>query len=85
VRALWNRVAIEWCRTFHPEPYWPVRGHYRCRVCLRSYGVPWREDDEFARREFARTDSNDGRRGFLDLPVTRIGDEMISHVPSQSG
>jgi hypothetical protein len=84
VRALWNRVAIEWCRMFHPEPYWPVHGHYRCRVCLRHYAVPWQEDDAFARRELARTDSSDGRRGSLDLPATGIGDEIIRHVPRVS-
>ena len=63
MRALWDRVTFEWCRTFHPEPYWPLHGHYRCRV----YPVPWREGGEFARLGVARMDSNNGRRGFVEL------------------
>jgi len=45
MRALWNRASIGWCRTFHPEPLWPVHGKYRCRACLRMYAVPWQEGD----------------------------------------
>lgn len=45
MRTLWNRLSIRWCRTFHPEPLWPVHGHYRCRACLRAYPVPWQEGD----------------------------------------
>ena len=43
--AFWNRASIRWCRTFHPETFWPVHGHYRCRACLRTYPVPWQEGD----------------------------------------
>jgi len=45
MRAIWNRASILWCRTFHPEPFWPVHGQYRCRACLREYAVPWQEGD----------------------------------------
>jgi hypothetical protein len=48
MRALWNRAAIGWCRTFHPEPFWPVHGHYFCRACLRRYPVPWQSGDDTA-------------------------------------
>jgi hypothetical protein len=66
LRALWDRVTFEWCRTFHSGPYWPVHGNYRCRICLRSYPVPWREGDAFARRELASTDLNNRRRRFVE-------------------
>ena len=45
MRSLWNRASIGWCRTFHPEPLWPVHGQYRCRACLRTYSVPWQDGD----------------------------------------
>ena len=28
----------------HPAPMWPVKGHYHCPVCLRSYPVPWEQE-----------------------------------------
>jgi hypothetical protein len=36
-----EQIAGWWCRTFHPEPMWPVCGHYRCPKCLRVFPVPW--------------------------------------------
>ena len=30
-----------WCRHFHNELLRPVRGEYRCAVCLRTWPVPW--------------------------------------------
>jgi hypothetical protein len=30
-----------WCRLMHDALMWPFRGHYRCRICNRSYTVPW--------------------------------------------
>jgi hypothetical protein len=48
---LWSRIAVMWCRTFHPEPSWPFRGHYHCPACSRTYPVPWHEGVEFAIRE----------------------------------
>ena len=55
MRALWKHVAIGWCRAFHPEPFWPIHGHYCCRTCMRSYPVPWREGDEFRKRQHSTT------------------------------
>jgi hypothetical protein len=34
-------IGIWWCQLMHAAPMWPVRGHYRCRTCGRSYAVPW--------------------------------------------
>jgi hypothetical protein len=64
MRALWNRVSIGWCRTFHPEPSWPAHGHYRCPACLRAYPVPWHEGNDFLRRELLNTNSKESRPGF---------------------
>jgi hypothetical protein len=30
-----------WCRFAHRESFRPVRGRYRCAVCLREWPVPW--------------------------------------------
>jgi hypothetical protein len=67
MRGLWDRAVVIWCRTFHPEPYWPVHGHYRCPACLRSYPVPWQEGDDFARRELSGTLPANHGRGFVEL------------------
>ena len=32
-----------WCKNFHHGTFWPIRGAYRCSVCLRTYTVPWEE------------------------------------------
>ena len=41
MNVFWSRIAEFWCTLMHPEPMWPHRGYYRCRVCLREYRVPW--------------------------------------------
>jgi len=71
MRALWNHVAIGWCRAFHPEPYWPVHGHYCCRACTRTYPVPWREGDEFRKRGQSTTDPSHRRRGSVELALQK--------------
>ena len=35
----------------HPAPMWPVKGHYTCPKCLRSYRVPWEQEYSAARTE----------------------------------
>jgi hypothetical protein len=35
------RLAVLWCRLMHDAPMWPMYGTYQCRVCARSYPVPW--------------------------------------------
>lgn len=38
-----KKLSALWCRHFHAGIYWPIRGQYRCAVCLRTYHVPWEE------------------------------------------
>ncbi len=40
-RELWDRVAESWCRLAHPQPMWPIHGHYLCPKCLRRHAVAW--------------------------------------------
>ncbi len=61
MRALWNRVSIGWCRTFHEEPFWPIHGCYHCPTCLRTYPVPWHEGNDFVRRQSVKADSSGQR------------------------
>lgn len=39
--GLLERFSIRWCRMMHDAPMWPIRGHYLCRACGRSFQVPW--------------------------------------------
>jgi hypothetical protein len=39
--SLAERLSIFWCAMMHDEPMWPIHGNYRCRLCGRSYLVPW--------------------------------------------
>jgi hypothetical protein len=43
MRVLGSRMLNLWCRLMHHDPMWPVNGHYRCSVCLRSHPVLWEE------------------------------------------
>ena len=38
-----DRLERGWCRTFHPDPMWPIHGHYACPACGRVYPVPGHE------------------------------------------
>lgn len=35
----------------HPDPMWPVKGEYQCRVCLRKYRVAWEQPESAAAAE----------------------------------
>jgi hypothetical protein len=41
MKRWWNNVGDAWCQLMHPDPLWPVKGYYRCPVCLRTHPVPW--------------------------------------------
>ncbi len=41
VNSFVSAVGSSWCQLMHPDPMWPVNGHYQCRVCLRKYPVSW--------------------------------------------
>jgi hypothetical protein len=41
LRGLADRVAVVWCVYMHSAAMWPIRGHYRCRTCGRSYLIDW--------------------------------------------
>ena len=58
MRSIWNRASMVWCRVFHPKPFWPIHGYYRCPACLRLYPVPWEEGDHAASRGFSETCPN---------------------------
>lgn len=38
---IFQRWGIWWCRAMHDAPMWPIRGHYQCRSCGRTFSVPW--------------------------------------------
>ncbi|MBV9759723.1 MAG: hypothetical protein JO340_04075 [Acidobacteriaceae bacterium] len=38
---LWQRLGQLWCRFAHDDIFWPVKGKYECRRCLRVHAIPW--------------------------------------------
>jgi hypothetical protein len=34
----WNDLQSGWCSMMHPDPTWPINGHYRCARCNRRIG-----------------------------------------------
>jgi hypothetical protein len=56
-----DRLERGWCRTFHPDPMWPIHGHYACPACGRVYPVPWHEAKEFTRGSVASPTEHDPR------------------------
>ena len=41
MRQLLDQLGDLWCEAMHTDPMWPIGDHYQCRVCLRSYPVPF--------------------------------------------
>ena len=41
--SIGSAIGASWCKLMHPEPMWPVRGEYQCRVCQRKFRVAWEE------------------------------------------
>jgi hypothetical protein len=36
-----EQMGAFWCRLMHAGATWPIHGSYQCRICGRSYPVPW--------------------------------------------
>jgi hypothetical protein len=70
MKALWPRIACAWCRAFHPEPMWPMHGHYQCPACGRVYPVPWEIANWAATHTSYNTTAFDGPCG---VPGSRGG------------
>ncbi len=49
MKVLGVQLLNKWCKLMHPTPMWPVKGYYRCPVCLRSHPVPWEKRPEAVR------------------------------------
>jgi len=43
-KRVWEQAGETWCKLAHPEPMWPIHGHYQCPECLRRYPVPWESE-----------------------------------------
>ena len=41
ISSITSSVGDAWCQLMHPDPMWPVRGEYQCRVCQRRFPVAW--------------------------------------------
>lgn len=41
LNSISSTVGDTWCQLMHPDPMWPVRGEYQCRVCQRKFPVAW--------------------------------------------
>ena len=39
MKRLLDRIGEWWCIHMHRSAMWPIRGQYRCAVCLREYPV----------------------------------------------
>ena len=37
-----------WCSLMHQAPMWPMHGHYRCSICMRTYPVLWAPEESMA-------------------------------------
>ena len=39
-----EKLRILWCQWKHSAAMWPIHGRYACRICGRSYRVPWAQE-----------------------------------------
>jgi hypothetical protein len=61
-----------WCRAMHPDPRWPIHGHYICPACGRVYPVPWQEGDEFLHSMAASPNVSDNNERAVLLEFRRL-------------
>ena len=40
---MFEAISKWWCRVAHAQVYRPIRGRYRCAVCLREWPVTWQQ------------------------------------------
>jgi len=45
---LLDRISEFWCIYVHRSAMWPIRGKYRCAVCLREYVVGFESSPDLA-------------------------------------
>lgn len=38
-----SAIGQAWCQLMHPDPMWPVKGEYQCRICQRKFRVAWEQ------------------------------------------
>jgi hypothetical protein len=49
MKRLLERIVEWWCINVHRSAMWPVKGQYRCAVCLRQYQVSFENATEIER------------------------------------
>jgi hypothetical protein len=59
-----------WCRAMHPDPMWPIHGHYVCPACGRVYPVPWQEGDQFVGSTAVNKGDKKSRAAHFELQKT---------------
>lgn len=42
--SIFERLLVLWCRLMHHATMWPINGRYECRICGRTYAVPWESE-----------------------------------------
>jgi hypothetical protein len=70
-----SEMGRMWCKVWHPEVTWPVRGQYRCRSCHRIYSVPWEAP------ALARGSAETAHRRTVEQPPIPYGG-AVGHRPS---
>lgn len=48
MKHLLDQVGQFWCAAMHHNVMWPIGNQYRCRVCQRSYAVPFAAPEDLA-------------------------------------
>lgn len=62
-----DRAGDMWCKLAHPDPMWPIHGHYQCPKCLRRHAVVWEHEVATAKPAVSA-----GRIQILPRPIARM-------------
>jgi len=73
MKSFLSRAGRLWCSLMHQAPMWPMRGYYRCSICMRTYPVLWAHKEALA--------AGPGRMSpAMERTVTQIGNFAVAPV-----
>lgn len=78
MKSFLSRAGRLWCSLMHHAPMWPMRGYYRCSICLRTYPVLWAHKEALVAGPASVPPAVSQMGSFAVAPVAFAGDRRRS-------
>jgi hypothetical protein len=82
MKRLVEKIGEFWCIHVHQSAMWPVKGKYRCSVCLREYAVVFESHEPVTVRPSNVLPIEAGVSVRRRLPVFAISRETTTREPN---